>query len=106
MKDALKIVTIGGGSSYTPELMKAMEECVIEAALTGDYGLALEAFALNPLIRSGREGKRGLLKMGGKLFEQMLKEFEEYHTNGFPVHFYKTEPGSDSGLIGAVELLF
>lgn len=48
----------------------------------------------------------GLLKMGDKLFEQMLKEFEEYHTNGFPVHFYKTELGSDSGLIGAVELLF
>lgn len=48
----------------------------------------------------------GLLKMGDKLFGQMLKEFEEYHTNGFPVHFYKTELGSDSGLIGAVELLF
>lgn len=48
----------------------------------------------------------GLLKMGDKLSGQMLREFEEYHTNGFPVHFYKTELGSDSGLIGAVELLF
>lgn len=48
----------------------------------------------------------GLLKMGDKLFGQMLKEFEEYHKNGFPVHFYKTELGSDSVLIGAVELLF
>lgn len=42
------------------QMMKAMEECVIEAALTGDYGLALEAFTLNPLIRSGRAGKRVL----------------------------------------------
>lgn len=48
----------------------------------------------------------GLLKMGDKLFGQMLREFEGYHTNGFPVHFYQTELGSDSGLIGAVELLF
>ncbi len=42
------------------QMMKAMEECVIEAAVTGDYGLALNAFTLNPLIRSGREGKRVL----------------------------------------------
>jgi 6-phospho-beta-glucosidase len=39
------------------QVMKAMEECVIEAALTGDYGLALEAFTLNPLIESGEEAK-------------------------------------------------
>lgn len=37
------------------QLMKAMEECVIEAALTGDYGLALEAFTINPLIENGCE---------------------------------------------------
>lgn len=42
------------------QMMKAMEECVIEAAITGDYGLVLEAFALNPLIESSREGKRVL----------------------------------------------
>jgi 6-phospho-beta-glucosidase len=40
--------------------MKAMEECTIEAALTGDYGLALEAFTLNPLIRGGTEAKKVL----------------------------------------------
>lgn len=34
-------------------LMKAMEECVIQAALTGDYGMALEAFAINPLVENG-----------------------------------------------------
>lgn len=42
------------------QLMKAMEECVIEAAITGDYGLALEAFTLNPLIYSGKESKQVL----------------------------------------------
>ena len=42
------------------QVMKAMEECVIEAAITGDYGLALEAFTLNPLITGGKEGKRVL----------------------------------------------
>lgn len=48
----------------------------------------------------------GLLAMGDKLFKPMLEEFEKYHTNGFPVHFYNTQLGSDAGLIGAVELLF
>lgn len=48
----------------------------------------------------------GLLAMGDKLFGQMKEEFEQYHTNEFPVEFFKTELGSDSGLIGAVELLF
>ena len=35
------------------QVMKAMEECVIEAAVTGDYGMALQAFILNPQIISG-----------------------------------------------------
>lgn len=52
------------------QMMKAMEECVIEAAVTGDYGLALEAFTLNPLIRSGREGKRVL--------DELLVAHEKY----------------------------
>lgn len=48
----------------------------------------------------------GLLAMGDKLFGRIEKMFEEYHTNGFPVQFYKTELGADSGLLGALELLF
>lgn len=48
----------------------------------------------------------GLLKMGDKLFKRIRESFEAYHTNGFPVEFHNTELGSDSGLIGAVELLF
>lgn len=39
------------------QVMKAMEECTIEAAVTGNYGLLLEAFALNPLIPSGTSAK-------------------------------------------------
>lgn len=35
------------------QVMKAMEECVIEAAVTGSYGMALQAFILNPQIVSG-----------------------------------------------------
>lgn len=37
------------------QLMKAMEECVIQAAITGDYGMALEAFTINPLVENGQE---------------------------------------------------
>ena len=33
--------------------MKAMEECVIEAAITGNYGLALAAFEMNPQVEHG-----------------------------------------------------
>lgn len=40
--------------------MKNMELCVEEAAVTGDYGLALQAFILNPLIPSGETAKRVL----------------------------------------------
>ncbi|TFJ92493.1 6-phospho-beta-glucosidase [Lentibacillus salicampi] len=42
------------------QLMKNMELCVEEAAVTGDYGLALQAFTINPLIPSGETAKRVL----------------------------------------------
>ena len=48
----------------------------------------------------------GLLAMGDKLFGRIREEFERYHTNGFPVEFHFTQLGEDSGLIGAMELLF
>jgi 6-phospho-beta-glucosidase len=35
------------------QLMKAMEEITIEAAVTGDYGKALQSFTINPLVPSG-----------------------------------------------------
>lgn len=52
------------------QLMKAMEECTILAALTGDYGLALEAFTINPLIESGVEAK--------KVLDELLVAHEKY----------------------------
>jgi len=40
------------------QVMKAMELLTIEAAVTGDYRTALQAFTINPLIRSGNTAKR------------------------------------------------
>lgn len=54
------------------QVMKAMEECTIEAAITGDYGMALQAFALNPLIPSGGEA------------QQVLNELLVAHENYLP----------------------
>lgn len=48
----------------------------------------------------------GLLAMGDKLLGRIEENFGQYHTNGFPVHFCKTQLGDDSGLMGALELLF
>ena len=52
------------------QMMKAMEECTIQAALTGDYGLALEAFVLNPLVENNAETQRVL--------EELLVAHEKY----------------------------
>ena len=51
------------------QCMKAMEECTINAAVTGNYGMAMEAFALNPLIPSGESAKQVL--------DQLLLAHEE-----------------------------
>lgn len=45
------------------QMMKAMEECTIQAALTGDYGLAFEAFILNPLVENNENTQRVLDEM-------------------------------------------
>lgn len=52
------------------QTMKAMEALVIEAAVTGDYNRALQAFTLNPLIQSGPTSKQ--------LLDEMLVANEEY----------------------------
>lgn len=39
------------------QVMKSMEELTIEAAVTGDYNIALQAFTQNPLVPSGKEAK-------------------------------------------------
>ncbi len=40
------------------QVMKAMEQCVEKAAVTGDIGALLEAFTLNPLIPSGSTARQ------------------------------------------------
>lgn len=45
------------------QCMWNMQRLVEEAAVTGDYGTALQAFALNPQIPSGTEAKRVLDEM-------------------------------------------
>ncbi|MEW8973449.1 MAG: 6-phospho-beta-glucosidase [Tissierellaceae bacterium] len=45
------------------QIMKAMEELTIEAAVTGSYGKALQAFTLNPLVPGGNIAKELLDEM-------------------------------------------
>lgn len=45
------------------QMMKAMEECSIEAAVSGDYGMLVQAFALNPLVENSGEGVRVLQEL-------------------------------------------
>jgi 6-phospho-beta-glucosidase len=52
------------------QLQKAMEECVITAAVAGDYGKALQAFTINPLIPSGA--------IAQKLLDEMLLAHKQY----------------------------
>lgn len=65
------------------QLMKSMELCVCEAAVTGSYGLVLQAFILNPLIPSGKKAKRVLdeLLVAHKKylpkFRQVISELEK-----------------------------
>jgi 6-phospho-beta-glucosidase len=57
--------------------MKAMEELTIEAAVTGDYGKALQAFTMNPLVTSGQKAK------------DLLNAMLEAHKEHLP-QFFKT----------------
>ena len=52
------------------QLMKAMEETIIEAALTGNYNKALEAFQINPLVKHG--------KCAQALLDEMLVAHKKY----------------------------
>lgn len=67
------------------QLMKSMEELVIEAAATGDYGKAVQAFNVNPLIRSGHKMVEMLDEMlvANKEFLPQFKEkIEELEAKG------------------------
>lgn len=45
------------------QLMKAMEEVVIDAAVSGNYAKALQAFTINPLIQAGSKMREMLNEM-------------------------------------------
>ena len=52
------------------QLMKAMEQLTIEAAVTGDRGTLLQAFTINPLITSGEECQT--------IMEELLEAHKKY----------------------------
>ena len=67
------------------QVMKAMEECTIEAALTGDYGKALEAFVLNPLVENNENTTKvldELLVAHAKYLPQFKEKIEELKAKG------------------------
>ncbi|CCQ19865.1 Probable 6-phospho-beta-glucosidase [Listeria monocytogenes N53-1] len=52
------------------QVMKSMEELTIEAAVTGDYATALQAFTSNPLVPSGDLAKT--------ILDEMLEAHKEF----------------------------
>ena len=67
------------------QMMKAMEECTIQAALTGDYGMALEAFVLNPLVENNKDTQRvldELLVAHEKYLPQFSEKIQELKAAG------------------------
>ena len=66
------------------QLMKAMEETTIRAAISGDYGAVLQAFTINPLIPSGHKAKTLLDQMlyaHKKHLPQFAKKIAEIEKN-------------------------
>lgn len=61
------------------QVMKAMEECTIAAAIDGDYGALLEAFNLNPLIPNGETARQVLHELL-VAHERYLPQFAEVIT--------------------------
>ncbi|WP_300963182.1 6-phospho-beta-glucosidase, partial [Faecalibaculum rodentium] len=60
-KDGPKVIPFGAlpaGERGLLQVMKAMEQCVEEAAVTGNVGALLEAFTLNPLITAGETARQ------------------------------------------------
>lgn len=70
------------------QVMKAMELLTIEAAVTGDYGTALQAFTINPLVPSGKTAKRvldELLLAHKKYLPQFADKIAELEAAGVTV---------------------
>ncbi|MGX6978252.1 6-phospho-beta-glucosidase [Vagococcus elongatus] len=60
------------------QVMKAMEQLTIEAAVTGDRGTLLQAFMMNPLITSG------------DIAQVVMEEMLEAHKKYLPIFFDET----------------
>ena len=70
------------------QCMKNMELCTIEAAVTGDYGKALQAFTLNPQVTSGLTAKRildELLIAHKKYLPQFKDKIAELEASGVTI---------------------
>lgn len=70
------------------QVMKNMELCVCEAAVTGNYGKALQAFFLNPQVPSGKTAKRvldELLIAHKKYLPQFAEKIAELEAEGVTV---------------------
>ncbi|WP_199883712.1 6-phospho-beta-glucosidase [Anaerosinus massiliensis] len=62
--------TFDAASRGLLQQMKAMELTTIQAAVSGDYGTALQAFTINPLVPSGRAAQA--------LLDEMLAAHKRY----------------------------
>lgn len=60
------------------QLMKSYEELTIESAVTGDFGTAIQAFTINPLITSGATAKLILQEIIAQNI-QYLPQFLPYY---------------------------
>ena len=62
------------------QLMKAMEELTVEAAVTGNYYTALQAFTINPLVPGTTIGRKVLNELLDA-HEKYLPQFRDYYEN-------------------------
>ncbi len=83
------------------QCMKNMELCVCEAAVTGNYGLALEAFPINPQITAGADAKRildELLIAHKKYLPQFAEKIAELEKEGVTIKDDKARALTEQGL--------
>lgn len=83
------------------QLMKNYELCVEEAAVSGDYGLLLQAFILNPCMLSGETAKRvmdELLIAHKKYLPKFKNKIEELEKQGITIKDEKARILTEKGL--------
>ena len=82
--DGPKPITFGkfpnAGQRGYIQIMKAMEELTVEAAVTGNYYTALQAFATNPLVPGTGVGRKVLNELLDA-HEKYLPQFKDYYEN-------------------------